>query len=442
MQRAGPDGAALFVSLTIAGIMEKQRTPQATSPLAAWLSYLENLHSKTIDLGLERVSEVAARMKVQKPAPFVFTVAGTNGKGTTCRMLEAVLMAAGYKVGVYSSPHLVRYTERVRVQGEELPEAAHTASFAEIESARGDISLSYFEFGTLSALWLFQQAQLDVVILEVGLGGRLDATNLVDADVAIVTSIALDHTDWLGPDRESIGREKAGIFRHGKPAIVGEPDMPSTIADVAQEKGAQLLRRDVNWRYTVSDTGWNFSDAQGELRDLPLPQVPQPNAATALAALRVSGLNVSEQAIRTGIAQAILPGRFQIVSESPRLILDVAHNPHASAYLAGRLKMLPRAGRLLTVIGMLHDKDIAGTLENLTGMVDNWYCAPLEGPRGATAEQLLEHLPRGVVYASVADAWHAAMAEAKPEDTVLVCGSFHTVAHVMEAMDAGRTGGE
>lgn len=213
-----------------------KRTPQAASPLASWLSYLENLHSKTIDLGLERVSEVAARLGVLKPAPFVFTVAGTNGKGTTCRTLESILMAAGYKVGVYSSPHLVRYTERVRVQGQELPESAHTASFAEIESARGDISLTYFEYGTLSALWLFKQAQLDVVILEVGLGGRLDATNIVDADVAVVTSIALDHTDWLGPDRESIGREKAGIFRSAKPAIVGEPEMPSTIADVAQEK--------------------------------------------------------------------------------------------------------------------------------------------------------------------------------------------------------------
>ena len=188
-----------------------KRTPQAASPLASWLSYLENLHSKTIDLGLERVSLVAARLGVLKPAPFVFTVAGTNGKGTTCRTLESILMAAGYKVGVYSSPHLVRYTERVRVQGQELPESAHTASFAEIESARGDISLTYFEYGTLSALWLFKQAQLDVVILEVGLGGRLDATNIVDADVAVVTSIALDHTDWLGPDRESIGREKAGI---------------------------------------------------------------------------------------------------------------------------------------------------------------------------------------------------------------------------------------
>ncbi len=319
--------------------MKNKSIPQAASPLASWLSYLENLHSKSIDLGLERVSQVAARLDILKPAPFVFTVAGTNGKGTTCRTLESVLIAAGYRVGVYSSPHLVRYTERVRVQGKELAESAHTASFAEIEAARGDISLTYFEYGTLSALWLFKQANLDVVILEVGLGGRLDATNIVDADVAVITSIALDHTDWLGPDRESIGREKAGIFRAEKPAIVGD--------------------------------------------------------ATALAALRASRLNIDEQAIRDGIAQATLPGRFQIVSESPRVIFDVAHNPHAAEYLTGRLKMLPKRGRVLAVIGMLHDKDIAGTLAWLKSVVDDWYCAPLEGPRGATAEQLLEHLGKG-----------------------------------------------
>ncbi|HBQ65378.1 bifunctional tetrahydrofolate synthase/dihydrofolate synthase [Leclercia adecarboxylata] len=422
--------------------MENITLPQATSPLAAWLSYLENLHSKAIDMGLERVSQVAARLDVLKPAPFVFTVAGTNGKGTTCRTLESMLMAAGYKVGVYSSPHLVRYTERVRVQNAELAESAHTAAFAEIEAARGDISLTYFEYGTLSALWLFKQAQLDVVILEVGLGGRLDATNIVDPDVAVVTSIALDHTDWLGPDRESIGREKAGIFRSGKPAIVGEPDMPHTIADVAQEKGALLQRRDVDWRYSVTESGWRFEDAKGALENLPLPQVPQPNAATALAALRASGLTVNEQAIRDGIQQAILAGRFQIVSESPRLILDVAHNPHAAAYLAGRLKSLPKTGRVLAVIGMLHDKDIGGTLACMESVVDSWYCAPLEGPRGATAEQLMQHLGQGQTFASVELAWRAAMADARPEDTVLVCGSFHTVAHVMDVMDAGRTGGK
>ncbi|MCS5808942.1 bifunctional tetrahydrofolate synthase/dihydrofolate synthase [Klebsiella pneumoniae subsp. pneumoniae] len=229
--------------------MEKDPIPQATSP---WLRgfLIWNICTVKPSTWGWRVSEVARQMDIVKPAPFVFTVAGTNGKGTTCRTLETVLMAAGYKVGVYSSPHLVRYTERVRIQGAELPEAAHTASFAEIEAARGDISLTYFEYGTLSALWLFKQAQLDVVILEVGLGGRLDATNIVDADVAVVTSIAPRSYRLAGPgSRESIGREKAGIFRAGKPAIVGEPDMPHTIADVASEKGALLQRRGVDWRY-------------------------------------------------------------------------------------------------------------------------------------------------------------------------------------------------
>ena len=440
----GHNGAALFVypSLTRTGIMETDRIPHATSPLATWLSYLENLHSKTIDMGLERVSRVAATLQVQKPAPFVFTVAGTNGKGTTCRTLEAILMTAGLRVGVYSSPHLVRYTERVRIQGAELAESDHTASFSAIESARGDTSLTYFEYGTLSALWLFKQAALDVVILEVGLGGRLDATNLVDCDVAVITSIALDHTDWLGPDRESIGREKAGVFRAGKPAIVGEPDMPASIAAVAQETGARLARRGVDWDYQASETGWHFRDARGELRDLPLPHVPQPNAATALAAIRASGLTVSDAAIRQGIESALLPGRFQCVSESPRVILDVAHNPHAAAYLASQMQRLPAGGKVLAVIGMLHDKDIAGTLACLEPVVDSWYCAPLEGPRGATAEQLTAHLKQGERYPSVVQAWDAAMAQAQPEDTVLVCGSFHTVAHVMEAMEARRRGGE
>ncbi|WP_058912740.1 bifunctional tetrahydrofolate synthase/dihydrofolate synthase [Entomohabitans teleogrylli] len=422
--------------------MDIKSLPQATSPLATWLSYLENLHSKTIDLGLDRVRAVGQRLGVLKPAPKVFTVAGTNGKGTTCRTLEAMLMAAGYRVGVYSSPHLVRYTERVRIQGDELPEALHTASFAQIEAHRQQTSLTYFEYGTLSALLLFQQAALDVVILEVGLGGRLDATNIVDADVAVITSIALDHTDWLGPDRQSIGREKAGIFRAARPAVVGEPDMPETIAGVAREKGAQLQRRGVDWDYQLHADSWDFRDMHGVLSGLPLPQVPQPNAATALAALRASGIPASDEAIRAGIAGAILPGRFQTVALQPRVILDVAHNPHAAQYLASRLAQLPERGRVLAVIGMLHDKDIAGTLAHLSPQVDSWYCAPLEGPRGATAEQLIEHLGQGTVFACVADAWRAALRDARPQDIVLVCGSFHTVAQVMVVLDTGRKGGE
>lgn len=416
--------------------------PQATSPLAAWLYYLEHLHAQAIELGLDRIRRVASSLDLLTPAPVVFTVAGTNGKGTTCRTLETVLMAAGYRVGVFSSPHLVRYTERVRIQGDELAESAHTASFAAIEAGRGDTTLTYFEYGTLSALWLFAEAKLDVVILEVGLGGRLDATNIVDADVAVVTSIALDHTDWLGPDRESIGREKAGVFRAGKPAVVGEPDMPHTIADVAAEKGAQLLQRDRDWSYSVTHDSWSFCDAHGTVEQLPLPQVPLPNAATALAALRASPLNVDEVTIRRSLHQAMLPGRFQTVGESPRVILDVAHNPHAAGYLAGRLAEVPRNGKVHAVVGMLHDKDIAGTLACLSSQVDYWYCAPLDGPRGATAEQLMVHLEGAQAFGSVELAWRQALQQATEQDIVLVCGSFHTVAQVMETMETENGSGK
>ena len=428
--------------------MQNQLIPQATSPLATWLYYLEHLHSQAIELGLSRVSAVATKLDLLTPAPLVFTVAGTNGKGTTCATLESILMAAGYRVGVYSSPHLVRYTERVRIQGDELPEAAHCASFAQLEAGRGDFSLTYFEYGTLSALQLFKQAKLDVVILEVGLGGRLDATNIVDATVAVVTSIALDHTDWLGSDRESIGREKAGIFRSGKPAVVGEPDMPQSIADVAQEKNADLCRRDSQWHFTAGSDSWRWAALQEGaettvLEALPLPNVPLANAATALAALHYSPLEIPAEALRSGLTRAALPGRFQTVSESPRLILDVAHNPHAAAYLAGRLAEQPRhGGKVRAVVGMLSDKDIAGTLACLSPQVDEWYCAPLEGPRGASAEELTAHLPAARQFADVESAWKQAMQEAAPQDIVIVCGSFHTVAHVMDALDTGKTSGK
>ncbi|MFJ5456553.1 bifunctional tetrahydrofolate synthase/dihydrofolate synthase [Pectobacterium sp. CHL-2024] len=422
--------------------MDTLQIPQATSPLVTWLHYLEHLHAQAIDLGLERVKQVAEHLQLLQPAATIFTVAGTNGKGTTCCTLESILLAAGLRVGVYSSPHLVRYTERVRIQGKELPEALHTQAFADIEAGRGAVSLTYFEFGTLSALQLFKQANLDVVILEVGLGGRLDATNIVDADVSVVTSIAIDHTDWLGNDRESIGREKAGIFRQGRPAVVGEPDMPGTIADVAAEKGAQLRRRGRDWEYSIQRETWSWQDKQRELSRLPLPNVPLANAATALAALHYSSLNVSEEAIRQGLQHAALPGRFQTVQASPRLILDVAHNPHAAAYLANRLAELPKTGKVRAVVGMLSDKDIAGTLAHLTPLVDAWYCAPLEGPRGATAQQIAEHLTHSQSFSDVVAAWKQAMSEATEQDIVIVCGSFHTVAHVMEALDEEKANGE
>ncbi|MDN0111651.1 bifunctional tetrahydrofolate synthase/dihydrofolate synthase [Yersinia mollaretii] len=415
--------------------MDNHQIPQATSPLAAWLDYLERLHSQPIELGLERVKQVAEHLDLLKPAPKVFTVAGTNGKGTTCCTLESILLAAGLRVGVYSSPHLLRYTERVRIQGQELSEAEHSHSFAQIEAGREDISLTYFEFGTLSALQLFKQAKLDVVILEVGLGGRLDATNIVDSDVAAITSIAIDHTDWLGFDRESIGREKAGVFRAGKPAVVGEPDMPLSIADVAAKLGAQLYQRDKAWQFSQQEQSWCWQCDDRQWADLPLPNVPLANAATALAVLHYSKLPLSEAAIHQGLQAARLPGRFQRVSEQPLLILDVAHNPHAARYLTDRLAQLPKQGKVRAVVGMLSDKDIAGTLACLAEQVDEWYCAPLEGPRGATAAQLAEHLSLSRQFGDVETAWRQAMQDAEPQDVVIVCGSFHTVAHVMAALN-------
>ena len=421
--------------------MKNHQIPKATSPLAAWLYYLERLHSQPIELGLERVKQVAERLDLLKPAPKVFTVAGTNGKGTTCCTLESILLAAGLRVGVYSSPHLLRYTERVRIQGQELSEAEHSHSFAQIEAGRAGISLTYFEFGTLSALQLFKQAKLDVVILEVGLGGRLDATNIVDSDVAAITSIAIDHTDWLGFDRESIGREKAGVFRAGKPAVVGEPDMPQSIADVAAQLGAQLYRRDDAWRFSQQQPGeqqensWDWQCGNHQWANLPLPNVPLANAATALAVLHYSGLPLSDEVIRQGLLAASLPGRFQVVSEQQLLILDVAHNPHAARYLTDRLARLPKHGKVRAVVGMLSDKDIGGTLACLSEQVDEWYCAPLEGPRGATAEQLAEHLVLSRQFSDVETAWRQAMQDAEPQDVVIVCGSFHTVAHVMAVLD-------
>lgn len=414
--------------------------PNATSTLAMWLSYLEHLHNKPIELGLSRIKIVAEKLDLLKPEAYVFTVAGTNGKGTTCRTLEMILIEAGYNVGVYSSPHLLKYAERVRIQNNFANEQQHVQAFDAIENARGDVSLTYFEFSTLAALLLFKWAALDVIILEVGLGGRLDATNIIDTDLAVVTSIALDHTDWLGNTRESIGREKAGVFRTNVPAVVGEPDMPESIADVAHDISALLYpcqpNKNGTWSYSqTDDTTWCFHCQQQDYVSLPVPAVPLMNAATALAALSYSSLSVSEQQIRAGLNKAALPGRFQIISEHPLLVLDVAHNPHAAIYLKTRLNKVKASniydGKLRIVIGMLHDKDIHATLEQLTA--DVWYCASLYGPRGASSEQLAQYLPTNNVnqFTTVVEAWRAAMAEAKDNDIVVVCGSFHTVAEVM-----------
>ncbi|MGP4123734.1 MAG: bifunctional tetrahydrofolate synthase/dihydrofolate synthase [Sodalis sp. (in: enterobacteria)] len=412
--------------------MENLPIPQATSPLTTWLYYLERLHAKPIDLGLERVLHVATGLNLLRPAPWVITVGGTNGKGTTCRLLEAILLASGMRVGVYSSPHLLRYTERVRIQGDELPEAAHSEAMAVIEAGRNATFLSYFEFGTLAALQLFRQALLDIVILEVGLGGRLDATNIIDADVAVITSIAVDHTDWLGPDRSSIAREKAGIFRRSRPAVVGEPNRPATLDAVSADSGAALYALERDWWWHNDGQHWRWWDGSRELTALPLPAIPLENAATAVATLNRLPFSVPEAAVRQGLREAALSGRFQCIGQAPLTILDVAHNPHAARYLARRLVALLHTGKVRAVVGMLSDKDIAGTLACLRDQVDIWYCASLYGPRAASAAQLAAHLHSDAQrFEDVISAWRQAITDASPEDCVLVFGSFHAVAPII-----------
>ncbi|MFC0444410.1 bifunctional tetrahydrofolate synthase/dihydrofolate synthase [Pseudidiomarina halophila] len=417
--------------------------PLSTAGLDAWLSYLEALHPSTIDLGLERVAQVAQRLEINPGKAQVITVAGTNGKGSTVRYLETILQASGYRTGVYISPHLRVYEERVRIDGKQQPAALHVQAFAAVEAARGDTSLTYFEFGSLAAFWLMQQLPLDVWILEVGLGGRLDAVNCIDADVGILTSVGIDHVDFLGPDRTGIAREKAGIFRAGKGAVIGEPDFPAEVVAELKAKNISPARVGKEFNYRVTDEQhWHFTGRESELRDLPMPQLPLPNAATALMALELLALPVTEQAIRQGLSKARESGRLQLMAGNPDYLLDVAHNPHAAAFLRDYVQRRFPKRSVYAVVGMLKDKDIAGTLAALEPVVDAWYLADLEGIRGASAAELADALSTTAKqrpltqFSDVTQAFTAACSDARDcgeQPLVLVCGSFYTVAKIPEA---------
>ncbi|MCG9782082.1 bifunctional tetrahydrofolate synthase/dihydrofolate synthase [Vibrio brasiliensis] len=414
--------------------MSQSQIPQATSPLSMWLDYLQNIHTSAIDLGLERVQAVAKSANLTKPAPTVITVAGTNGKGSTCALMEAILLDAGYSVGVYSSPHLIRYNERVRVNGQDLADEKHVQAFDFIEKQRGEISLSFFEYGTLAALRLFQTENVDIVLLEVGLGGRLDATNVVDHDVSIVTSLAIDHVDWLGDDINVIGYEKAGIFRTGKPAICGQPKAPATVAAHADDIGAELYQVEIQYNYQLTDNNtWSWVHGSYQLDDLPVPNLPLQNAATALMALATANLDISDVNIVKGLENAKLPGRMQVLSTQPTILLDVAHNPHSAEYLVTRVAQQYQNKTIHTVVAMLHDKDIQSTLEALTPVASHWYPASLTGPRAASAQELCQFLPQQTTqYQTPVDAFEAALTKSAAEDVILVVGSFHTVGEVLE----------
>ena len=431
----------------------------AQSPLADWLAHCERLHPmgpNGIDMGLERVRTVAQRMGLRFDCP-VFTVAGTNGKGSTCAMLESILGQAGFKTGVYTSPHLVHFEERMRLNGEAASATKIAAACAMVEGARApkgsEIALTYFEFTTLAILWALAQEPLDAVVLEVGLGGRLDAVNIIDTDCAIITSIDLDHIELLGPDRETIGREKAGIMRAGRPVVVSDPMPPQSVLDHAAALGADLRRIGVDFHFSGDKQQWGWAGRAAAGNDdlrrysgLAYPALRGANqlmnAAGVLAALTAmrEKLPVTAQAVRNGLAFVELPGRFQIIPGQPTLVLDVAHNPHSVAALAANLDAMGFFPTTHAVFGAMADKDLAPMLAKVSPVIDRWYFTDLPSPRAASgttlqAQWLAQNTRKDATsdtFANPQQALDAAIAAADPADRILVFGSFYTVGGVLQ----------
>ena len=412
--------------------------------LDQWLRHIERVHPRTIEMGLERVCAVRDAMRLDVAFPIIM-VGGTNGKGSACAMLEAILDHARFRTGCYTSPHLLRYNERVRIARGDASDEDLVRAFAAVESARGDVALTYFEFGTLAAMWLFAEQRVDVALLEVGLGGRLDAVNAFDPDCALVMSIALDHMDYLGDTRERIGAEKAGIFRAGRPAICADYDPPGTLIDHALEIGAELLLIGRDFGYESDARQWRYWGPRGERHGLPHPALrgdyQLANAAACLAALdgMRTVLPVSANDVRTGLLAATNPGRFQVLPGRPLVILDVAHNPAAAAALARNLARLPREGPTLAVFAMLKDKDVGGVVAAVQSEIDEWFVSGIEGERGSDSEFVRDALARASLvesvssYDSVAAAYAAACDKAGQNARIVVFGSFHTVAAVVAA---------
>ena len=416
--------------------------------LQDWLAWQEQLHPNAIDLGLARVERVLAAMDLSRPSFRVLTVGGTNGKGSCVAYAEAMLRAAGHRTGAYTSPHLLRYQERVRVDGEEATDQEFCDAFARIDAARGETSLTYFEFGTLAALDIFARRDVQVAVLEVGLGGRLDAVNAVDADASLVVSVGMDHMDWLGPDRESIGFEKAGIYRKGRPALCADRDPPESLIRHAQDIGADLRLIGRDFERRLSGAGWDWHDSGAEFRGLPAPAlagtVQYDNAAAVIAMLHSvkDRLPVPESAVREGLTRVMLPARFQRVPGEVEQVFDVAHNADAARNLAINLQAIPARGRTLGVAGMFRDKAVEEVARALAQHLDRWYLGGLAGPRGQTAAALGGRIHSAAPAAeirehdSVSEAYAAARQDARPGDRLVVFGSFQTVAEILKGFRA------
>lgn len=397
-----------------------------------WLNYLENLDKKII-FNLYELQSIAKNLDLLKLEAFIFTVGGTNGKGTTCAMLERLLLNSGYKVGMYTSPHLINYVERVRINGHVLNEDEHISAFQTIELSRNSIVLTYFEFITLSALFLFKRYSLDVIILEVGLGGRLDATNIIDSNLSIITNISLDHTHLLGQDRVSIAREKADIFRKNRIAVIGDVNIPDSINQIAKEKQTILKKINIDWFWQKKEKYWNFFHPDIKIYNLPLTYIPLSNTAIALASLYYAGFKIHENIIRQSITSVRLSGRFQILSIDPYVIIDVAHNIDASLYLSKKIDEIYIEGKIHAVVGVLKDKDILGIIHPLKNKIHHWYVAPLNTSRTATEDQLKNIFPvlNTSLLNSIEKAYEMAFISSKKEDAILIFGSFLTVSEFL-----------
>lgn len=411
--------------------------------LQEWLSWQEQLYPDLIDLGLHRVQALLKALQLERPSFPILTVGGTNGKGSSVSFAEAMLRAAGHSVGAYVSPHLLRYNERVRVDGVDVSDAEFCESFQRIDDARGGLRVTYFEFGTLAAIDILSRRGVSAAVLEVGLGGRLDAVNALDADVALVASIGLDHQEWLGPDRESIGREKAGIFRSGRPAICGDRQPPASLLDQAATLGADLQLIGKDFDRDIRDDTWTWRGKGGEFRGLPAPALPghiqYDNASTVIAALQsCERFRVTEQAVHQGLAEARIPARFQRIPGAVETVFDVGHNPDAARNLSENLRAFPVRGRSFAVLGMFKDKAAEEVARALIGRFDRWYLGGLEGPRGQSAAALAVRVRSALPDAELAEspsvdaAYAAAMSAARPGDRVVVFGSFQTVAAVLK----------
>jgi dihydrofolate synthase/folylpolyglutamate synthase len=411
--------------------------------LPDWLNWQERLHPRKIDLGLERVSDVAGRMGIMQPEQTVITVAGTNGKGSSVAFLESILSAAGYRVGAYTSPHLFHYNERIRINGQAVDDDALCDAFAAVDEARGTTTLSYFEFGTLAALYLFRQAPLDIVVLEVGLGGRLDAVNIVEPGISLVTSIGIDHSAWLGDDRELIGREKAGIFRAQRPAICSDPMPPASLEKYAREIKADWYCLGQAYSFKPDGSGWTWQGGSSVHELLPHPSLPGEhqleNAAGVLMVLELlNGRHpVSKTAIEQGLQSASLPGRCQIVAGPVEQIFDVSHNTDSAACLERLLEDRPCEGHTRVVLGMLDDKEAGEFARRLAPNVHDWYIAGLDVERGLSAQLLQARVEtagftaENRTFPDVATAWRQAHMDSEAGDRIVVCGSFFTVAEAM-----------